>query len=95
MGTPEIFPWPSLIILCISSTTCSVLSPSPLSSLLSVLVFLLSLGSYTFLAVSLLLFSPLVLVTSGQPLPLGVSVCTSAKWGSQEVEEELRLGSGA
>lgn len=86
--------WPQVMALCIHPTNFSVLSPSPLSSLPSILVFLLSLDSYKFLAVSLLPFSSLVLVTSDTSLPLRVSVCTSAKWGSWEVDDELCLESG-
>lgn len=86
--------WPQVMALCIHPTTFSVLSPSLLSSLPSILVFLFSLDSYKFLAVSLLPFSSLVLVTSDTSLPLRVSVCTSAKWGSWEVDDELCLESG-
>lgn len=53
MGTPEKSSyWCSLIALCIHSAIFSVLFPSPLSALLSVLVFLLSLDNCKFLAVS-------------------------------------------
>lgn len=94
MGTPEVFPlvWSHCSL---HSFNYFILFPSPRPSLLSVLVFLLPLYSCKFLTVSLSPFSPLVLVSSGKSLPLRASVCTSAKWGSWEVGDELCLGSGA
>lgn len=81
--------WLSAFIQLIS-LSCPHL-PSPLCPLSW---FFSSLDSYKFLTVSLLPFSSLVLVTSDTSLPLRVSVCTSAKWGSWEVDDELCLESG-